>query len=342
MDLHRLPVLRARRRRAGSAPGSATATRSIRSSTAATCCSPSAPRWTGCSTPVVDRTRSRLDVPILRTLFGAKQRPDRNRTRDLSPRLAAVIETPRYDLTLFKVHFGQLDVEGLHQRRTRAALRGDRAQHPSAALRPGAGQVPDDHRPARRHGRPVHHHAGLRRHRASSPDGICSTGSRTPAQIGATRVGGVDLNKPRIRAALAAVLALAAAPDGFTVAEFTAKVHAMTGHTGYTIRQAAYDLRKLRGKDLDRQTRPDPPLPPRTADAARHHRRPARPCASRSSHPILAGVRSPRHGTQTHHLDHRRPRLRDHPHRHANPLPTTSASAPPDRQHLVDQDFVSA
>ena len=24
----------------------------------------------------------------------------------------------------------------------------------------------------------------------------------------------------------------------------------MTGHTGYTIRQAAYDLRKLRGKDL--------------------------------------------------------------------------------------------
>ena len=29
---------------------------------------------------VVDRTRSRLDVPILRTLFGAKQRPGRNGT----------------------------------------------------------------------------------------------------------------------------------------------------------------------------------------------------------------------------------------------------------------------
>ena len=71
-----------------------------------------------------------------------------------------------------------------------------------------------------------------------------------PAQIGATRVGGVDLNKPRIRAALSAVLALSAASGGFTVAEFTAKVHAMTGHTGYTIRQAAYDLRKLRGKEL--------------------------------------------------------------------------------------------
>ena len=33
---------------------------------------------------VVDRTRSRLDVPILRTLFGVKQRPGRNGTPDLS------------------------------------------------------------------------------------------------------------------------------------------------------------------------------------------------------------------------------------------------------------------
>jgi hypothetical protein len=29
---------------------------------------------------VVDRTRARLDVPTLRTLFGAKQRPGRNGT----------------------------------------------------------------------------------------------------------------------------------------------------------------------------------------------------------------------------------------------------------------------
>jgi hypothetical protein len=55
---------------------------------------------------IVDRTRSRLDVPTLRTLFGAKQRPGRNGTPDLSPQLAAVIEKPRWNLTLFKVHFG--------------------------------------------------------------------------------------------------------------------------------------------------------------------------------------------------------------------------------------------
>jgi len=37
-----------------------------------------------------------------------------------------------------------------------------------------------------------------------------------------------------------------AAPGGFTVADLAAKVQAMTRQTGYTIRQAAYDLRKLR------------------------------------------------------------------------------------------------
>jgi hypothetical protein len=71
----------------------------------------------------------------------------------------------------------------------------------------------------------------------------------TPSQIGGTRAGGVDINKPRTRAALAAVLALAIAPDGFTIADLATKVQALTGED-YTIRQAAYDLRKLRGKQL--------------------------------------------------------------------------------------------
>jgi len=117
-----------------------------------------------------------------------------------------------------------------------------------------------------------------------------------PAQIGATRVGGVDLNKPRIRAALSAVLALSATSAGFTVAELTTKVHTMTGQTesDYTTRQAAYDLRKLRGKELITK-------PGRTR---RYHLSPqsastiAALLALREQviGPILAGVRSPRMG----------------------------------------------
>ena len=77
-----------------------------------------------------------------------------------------------------------------------------------------------------------------------------------------------------MRDALSAVLALAPAPHGFTVGEFAAKVHAMTGTSDadYTIRQAAYDLRKLRGKQLvDKPARTRryrvPPLAARTIAA---------------------------------------------------------------------------
>jgi hypothetical protein len=73
-----------------------------------------------------------------------------------------------------------------------------------------------------------------------------------PSQLAGTRIGGLDINLPRVRAALAAALALAIAPQGFTVAQFTAQVRAMTGQTpeDYSTRQGAYDLRKLRGKQL--------------------------------------------------------------------------------------------
>jgi len=47
---------------------------------------------------VVDRTRFRLDVSILRTLFGAKQRPGLNGTPTPSLKLATVIEPLRYDV----------------------------------------------------------------------------------------------------------------------------------------------------------------------------------------------------------------------------------------------------
>ena len=125
------------------------------------------------------------------------------------------------------------------------------------------------------------------------PDGILDQ-LPLPSQLGATRTGGIDLNKPRIRAALAAALALAAAPRGFTVAEFTAKVAEMHWQASYTTRQAAYDLRKLRGKSL--AIKPGrsrsylvPPQAARTIAALLALR-------DHVIGPIIAGVRSPRMG----------------------------------------------
>jgi hypothetical protein len=109
-----------------------------------------------------------------------------------------------------------------------------------------------------------------------------------------------------MRDALSGVLALAPAPRGFTVADFATKVHAITGtsDTEYSIRQAAYDLRKLRGKQL--VDKPEhAPLPSSGAGRA-HHRCTAHP--ARPSHrPDPRRGAQPPHGTQTRALDARRP-----------------------------------
>ena len=118
----------------------------------------------------------------------------------------------------------------------------------------------------------------------------------TASQIGATRVGGIDLNRARMRNALAAVLALAAAPNGFTVTGFADQVRVMTGQntTEYSTRHASYDLRKIRGKHLvDKPGRTRryhvPPEAASTVAALLTLR-------DQVIAPIIAGVHSPRLG----------------------------------------------
>jgi hypothetical protein len=248
---------------------------------------------------VVDRTRARLDVPTLRTLFGARRRPGLGGTRDLSPRLAVVIETPRWDLTLFKVHFGRLTLKGYTK--GEHVLRFEAVVHNTSQLGCGRaiGKFPEI----------VTRLAGMAERFCTTldcvdigflPDGTLDA-LPLPSRIGATRVGGIDLNKPRMRAALAAVLALSAAPDGFTVADLAAKVQQMTRLTesGYTIRQAAYDLRKLRGKELlvkpGRSRRYQVPPPAARTIAGLLALR------DQVIGPILAGIRSPRRGRKPAH-----------------------------------------
>jgi hypothetical protein len=241
---------------------------------------------------VVDRTRSRLDVPKIRTVFGTAQRP--RRTRRSSSVIEAAIETPSYDLTVFKLHFGRLT--GKAYTKGERVLRFEAIVHNTAELRCGR---MIEHFPEI-----VSQLAGIAERFCTALDcvdtGFIADGVLdelpTGSTLGATRIGGVDLNKQRMRDALSAVLALAPAPRGFTVGELAAKVHAMTGRSaaGYTIRQAAYDLRKLRGKQLvDRPGRSRryrvPPVAARTIAALLTLR-------DQIVAPILAGIRSPRMG----------------------------------------------
>src|SRR5690348_3999595 len=95
---------------------------------------------------------------------------------------------------------------------------------------PYAGPIPRDRRATWRHSRPVCHQPRLRRHGFIDDDQILD---RLPqsSQLGKSRIGGIDPNKPRMRSALRAVQALAIALVGFTVAMFTDQVRSMTGQT---------------------------------------------------------------------------------------------------------------
>jgi hypothetical protein len=240
---------------------------------------------------ILDRTRSRLDIPTLRTLFGLKNRPHHNRAAG-PPAQEAVIEKSQYGLTWFRVRFGLLQLKaytkGEHVLRFEATVHNTRELHCRRSL---------EHFPEI-----ITRLAGMAERFATTLDcaDITFIADGTldelplPSELGRARVSGVDLNKPRIRAALSAALALAAAPRGFTVAEFTARVQGMNGQATYTTRQAAYDLRKLRGKNLiikpGRSRRYQTPAPAARTIAALLALR------DQVIAPILAGIRSPRRG----------------------------------------------
>lgn len=199
---------------------------------------------------MLDRTRTRIDVPTLRTLFGVGQRPRRTPGADLSTNQAVVIERPRWNLTLFKVHFGLLTLKGYTK--GERVLRFEAIVHNTKTLHTGRvlEKFPDI--VARLTGMVDRFTTMLDCVDVSFlPDGILDE-LPTASTIGTTRIGGIDLNKTRTRAVLAAVLALAIAPEGFTVGDLATTVRTQNGlpEEAYTTRQAAYDLRKLRAKQL--------------------------------------------------------------------------------------------
>jgi len=195
---------------------------------------------------MIDRTRARLDVPQLRTLFGAKRRPRAHAKH--RPRLAVVLETPTYDLTVFKLHFGKLTLKAYTK--GERVLRFEVVIHNVRDL--GCGRVVE------RFPQIVAQLSGMLERFLTTLDcvDVAFISDQTldhlplPSRLGKTRVGGIDLNNLRVRVALTAVLALGPSPRGFSVSDLQAKVHSMTGRTEYTKREAAYDLKKLRAKQL--------------------------------------------------------------------------------------------
>ena len=130
-------------------------------------------------------------MPALRTLFGARRRPGKYGTRGLSPRLGVVIETPAWDLTVFKVHFGLLTLKAYSK--GEHVLRFEAIAHNTRQL--GCGRVLEKFPEI------VTRLAGMAGrfctaldcvHTAFIADGMLDELPR-PSQLGKIRVGGIDL-----------------------------------------------------------------------------------------------------------------------------------------------------
>jgi len=198
---------------------------------------------------LIDRTRARLDVKRIKTIFGAKGRPHRDRKRT-PPRLEVAVETPQYDLVIFKIHFGKLTLK-VYTKGERV-LRIEAIVHNTKELRCGRVLERFPIIVARLQQILERFMDNLYCMDATFVSDDTLNQLPTPSQVGQTRIGGIDLNKPRTRAVLMGALALACSPDGFTVKQFVATTTPMlaTSIANYGARQAAYDLKKLRGKNL--------------------------------------------------------------------------------------------
>jgi hypothetical protein len=202
-----------------------------------------------CLQGLIDRTRTHLDIKRLKTIFGKKRRPfwAQDKLKSM-PREEVVVERPSYDLTIFKIHFGKLTVK-LYSKGARV-LRCEAIVHNTKAL--------NEKRVLSAFPRIV---STLQQILTRFLDQLQTIDTPfladdtldmlpTPSQVGHSRVAGIDLNKPRLRAVLAAVVALAVSPAGFTASDLASQVRRILGLSAdaYLPRHASYDLKKLRGK----------------------------------------------------------------------------------------------
>lgn len=199
---------------------------------------------------VIDRTRAPLDIKVLKTIFGYKHRPYKRGPNGKQPRFEAQIERPVWDLTVFKVHFGRLTAK-IYSKGERV-LRIEGIAHNTKDLRrgrvierfPQIVQALQDM---------VQRFLGvLRCVDAAFIHNDLLLQLPLPGTLAGKRVAGIDVNNPRTRSVMTALVALAPNAPGITSAELAAKVNEIqtTTATPYTVRQAAYDIKKFRAKNM--------------------------------------------------------------------------------------------
>jgi hypothetical protein len=199
---------------------------------------------------LIDRSRGPLDIKTIKTILGRQRRPRYHKRKKRPSEWEVTVERPTYDLTIFKLHCGKLTLK-IYTKGERV-LRIEAITHNTQELNCGRSleKFPE-----------IVSRLKIILERfmdALSCVDQCFIADGTleqlpaPSQVGKTTVGGIDFNKPRMRWVAEAVLALSPSPGGFTASELAHQVRALSrqGESEYGARRAAYDLKKLRGKQI--------------------------------------------------------------------------------------------
>ena len=200
---------------------------------------------------LIDRTRAALDLKQLKTIFGHTHRPHHSTTRGRKlPELVKAVQAPSYDLTVFKVKWGNLTLK-IYDKGGRV-LRIEVVAHNAKDLRCGRVLEKLPLLLERMSGMLTRFLDTVQVAHVSFLDQGAFERWGEPSTRGTRRLAGIDLNKARNRHVLDAIVGLSTQPDGFTLTQLAHNVRARTGWTAkkYSTRNAAYDLTKLRGKKL--------------------------------------------------------------------------------------------
>lgn len=197
---------------------------------------------------LIDRVRGPLDLRTVKKLFGRRQRPRNQKGQPRAPVVEVSLETPEYDLTILRIRFGRRTLK-IYTKGERV-LRIEAMAHNARDLgcRLGVSYFPEAVAVLRKM---VERFVEVLDclDTAFVDAGLLDELSQ-PGSLGAVRVGGIDLNAPRSRAVMQAVLALSPDSTGFAASQLATKVRALLSDETYSPGRAAYDLRKLRCKGL--------------------------------------------------------------------------------------------
>src|SRR6201988_3549346 len=175
---------------------------------------------------LIDRSRAPLDLKTIKTILRYRHRPIYRRRTKRSAEWEVAAERPMYDLTIFKLHCGKLTLK-IYTKGERV-LRIEAVAHNTTEL--NCGRSLDKFREVVSRLK-----AALERFAdALTCIDQCFIADeklerlQVASQVGKTIVGGIDLNRARMRQLVEALIALSPSPNGFTASDVAARVRALS------------------------------------------------------------------------------------------------------------------